>query len=450
MNLLRKGLTISTAVTAALALLPMPALAATKPAVDTGDTSFVLMSAALVLLMTPGLALFYGGMVRKKNVLSILMQCFAVMALVSVQWVILGYTLSFGTDIHGFLGGLDFLNLKGVGFDPSPVYGTTIPQLAFSMFQMMFAIITAGLITGAFAERMKFSVFVIFTLLWTTLVYDPLAHMVWGGGFLARLGALDFAGGTVVHISSGVSGLVAAVILGKRYGKDREALVPHNLPMVVTGAALLWFGWFGFNAGSALGANGLAAMAFTVTNTCAAMGAISWVGAEWLDHGKPTVFGAVSGAVAGLVAITPASGYVSPLSSIIIGLFVGPICYLAVSRIKERLGYDDALDAFGIHGIGGTFGALATGIFASTAVNPAYANGLLFGNPHQLLVQAAAVAVAITYAAFMTFMILKVISLFTSLRVTTSEEEIGLDVALHGEDAYAYGDMGLESQVYAG
>jgi len=450
MNMLRKGLSAATAAAGVLAVLPLPVLAADKPVVDSGDTAFVLMSAALVLLMTPGLALFYGGMVRKKNVLSILMQCFAVMALVSVQWVILGYSLSFGNDVHGFIGALNFLNLKGVGFDPSPVYGTTIPQLAFAMFQMMFAIITAGLITGAFAERMKFSVFVIFTLLWTTLVYDPLAHMVWGGGFLAQLGALDFAGGTVVHISSGVSGLVAAIILGKRYGKDREAILPHNLPMVVTGAALLWFGWFGFNAGSALGANGLAAMAFTVTNTCAAMGAISWVGAEWLDHGKPTVFGAVSGAVAGLVAITPASGYVSPLSSIIIGLLVGPICYYAVSRVKERLGYDDALDAFGIHGVGGTFGALATGLFASKAINPAYANGLLFGNPHQLLVQAIAVAVAIAYAAFMTFAILKVIGLFTTLRVSTSQEEIGLDAALHGEDAYAYGELGLESQIYAG
>jgi len=450
MNLVRRGLKIATVAAGAVAVLPVPVMAASKPVIDTGDTGFVLMSAALVLLMTPGLALFYGGMVRKKNVLSILMQCFAVMALVSVQWVILGYSLSFGTDIHSFIGSLNFLNLKGVGFDPSPVYGTTIPQLAFAMFQMMFAIITAGLITGAFAERMKFSVFVIFTLLWTTLVYDPLAHWVWGGGFLAQMGALDFAGGTVVHISSGVSGLVAAIILGKRYGKGREAILPHNLPMVVTGAALLWFGWFGFNAGSALGANGLAAMAFTVTNTCAAMGAISWVGAEWLDHGKPTVFGAVSGAVAGLVAITPASGYVSPLSAIFIGLFVGPICYLAVSRVKEKLGYDDSLDAFGIHGVGGTFGALATGIFASKAINPAYANGLLFGNPHQLLVQAIAVIVAIAYAAFMTFLILKVIGLFTSLRVTANQEEIGLDAALHGEDAYAYGDMGLESQVYAG
>jgi len=450
MNLVSRGLKIATVAAGAVAVLPVPVMAASKPVVDTGDTAFVLMSAALVLLMTPGLALFYGGMVRKKNVLSILMQCFAVMALVSVQWVILGYSLSFGTDIHSFIGSLNFLNLKGVGFDPSPVYGTTIPQLAFAMFQMMFAIITAGLITGAFAERMKFSVFVIFTLLWTTLVYDPLAHWVWGGGFLAQMGALDFAGGTVVHISSGVSGLVAAIILGKRYGKGREVILPHNLPMVVTGAALLWFGWFGFNAGSALGANGLAAMAFTVTNTCAAMGAISWVGAEWIDHGKPTVFGAVSGAVAGLVAITPASGYVSPLSAIIIGLLVGPICYLAVSRVKEKLGYDDSLDAFGIHGVGGTFGALATGIFASKAINPAYANGLLFGNPHQLLVQAIAVAVAIAYAAIMTIIILKVIGLFTSLRVTVNEEEIGLDAALHGEDAYAYGDMGLESQIFAG
>ncbi len=430
--------------------MPLPALAAEESAVNAGDTGFILVCAALVMLMTPGLALFYGGMVRRKNVLSILMQCFAVLALVSVQWVLFGYTLSFGPDMGGFLGGLDFLGFKGVGVDPSGSYGTTIPHSAFAVFQLMFAIITAGLITGAFAERMKFSAFVIFTLLWTTLVYDPLAHWVWGGGFLSQLGALDFAGGTVVHISSGVSGLVAALVLGKRFGKEREAMLPHNLPMTVTGAALLWFGWFGFNAGSALAANGLAAMAFVVTNTCAAAAAISWVAAEWIRQGKPTVFGAVSGAVAGLVAITPAAGFVSPMSSIIMGLLVGPICYLAVAKVKEKLGYDDALDAFGIHGVGGTFGALATGVFASSAVNPAGPNGWLYGNFHQFTVQLIAVGVAIAFAALATFVILKVMALFSSLRVSVNEEEVGLDAALHGEDAYIYADLGVEGSSVLG
>lgn len=424
---------------------PLPVLAAKEGAVNSGDTGFILLCAALVMLMTPGLALFYGGMVRRKNVLSILMQCFVVLALISVQWILFGYTLSFGPDIGGgLLGGLDFLGFKGVGPDPGADYGTTIPHLAFAVFQLMFAIITAALITGAFAERMKFSAFVVFIILWTTLVYDPLAHWVWGGGFLASLGALDFAGGTVVHISSGVSGLVAALVLGRRFGKDRETILPHNLPMTVTGAALLWFGWFGFNAGSALAANGLAATAFVATNTCAAAATISWVAMEWIRQGKPTVFGAVSGAVAGLVAITPAAGFVSPWSAIIMGLLAGPICYLAVARVKERLGYDDALDVFGIHGVGGTFGALATGVFASSAVNPAGPNGWLYGNFHQFAVQAVAVAVAIAFAAAVTFIILKGIARFSSLRVAINEEEIGLDASLHGEDAYMYADLGVE------
>ena len=437
-----KCLFIMSALLAVITMLPLPVLAAGTAAVDTGDTAFIIICSALVLLMTPGLALFYGGMVRKKNVLSILMQCFAVMALVSVQWVLLGYTLAFGPDNASLLGGLDFLGLQGIGLAPSDSVATTIPHQVFVAFQLMFAIITAGLISGAFAERMKFSVFVAFVLLWTTLVYDPLAHWVWGGGWIGQLGALDFAGGTVVHISSGVSGLVAALVLGKRYGKERDTILPHNLPMTVLGAALLWFGWFGFNAGSALAADGLAGLAFLVTNTCAAAGALSWVAAEWLDHGKPTVFGAVSGAVAGLVAITPAAGFVSPLSSIIMGLLVGPICYLAVSRLKEKLGYDDSLDAFGIHGVGGTFGALATGVFASTAINPAGADGLLFGAPHLLLVQLIAVVATYVFAGVMTFIILKVISIFTELRVSVEEEENGLDVSLHGENAYGYSEEG--------
>jgi len=447
---LRKKVLILLGSLSLVSAMPLPTLAAEQNAVNAGDTGFILVCAALVMLMTPGLALFYGGMVRRKNVLSILMQCFTVIALVSVQWVILGYTLSFGPDTGGYLGGLEFLGFKGVGMAPSSSYGTTIPHLAFAVFQLMFAIITAGLITGAFAERMKFSVFVVFTLLWTTLVYDPLAHWVWGGGFLCNLGALDFAGGTVVHISSGVSGLVAALVLGRRQGKDREAMLPHNLPMTVTGAALLWFGWFGFNAGSALAASGLAATAFVVTNTCAAAASISWVATEWIRQGKPTVFGAVSGAVAGLVAITPAAGFVNPLSSIIMGLLVGPLCYLAVARAKERLGYDDALDVFGIHGVGGIFGALATGIFASSAVNPAGPNGWLYGNFHQFAVQVIAAGVAIAFAALATIIILKAIALFTPLRVSAHEEEVGLDAALHGEDAYIYAELGVEGSSLLG
>lgn len=429
--------TLATAVM--LGGIPLYARAADTPTVDTGDTAFILISAALVFLMTPGLAMFYGGMVRRKNVLSILMQCFMIMGLVSVQWVLFGYSLSFGPDLNHLVGGLDWVGFKGVGQLPNADYAATIPHLAFSAFQLMFAIITAALIIGAFAERMKFSVFCVFIILWTTLVYDPLAHWVWGlGGWLRELGALDFAGGTVVHISSGVSGLVAALVLGKRLGLGREPMLPHNLPITVLGAGLLWFGWFGFNAGSALAANGLAASAFVVTNTCAGTAAVSWALAEWIHHGKPTVLGVASGLVAGLVAITPAAGFVSPMSSIVMGLMVGPVCYLAVSKVKAKLGYDDSLDAFGVHGVGGTFGALATGVFASKAINPAGADGLLFGNPHLLLVQFVAVLVTWVFAAAVTFLTLKVISLFTSLRASDEEEETGLDLTQHGEEAYRY------------
>jgi len=392
--------------------------------------------------MTPGLALFYGGMVRRKNVLSIILQSFAAMALVSVQWVLIGYTLGFGSDINHMVGSLQWLGLNGVGMDPNPDYAATIPHQVFVLYQLMFAIITVALISGAFAERMRFAMFVGFVLLWTTLVYDPLAHWVWGvGGWLRQLGALDFAGGTVVHISSGISGLVAAIVLGKRHEAGAEPMVPHHLPMTMLGAALLWFGWFGFNAGSALAANGLAGSAFLVTNTAAAAAAISWAATEWLHHGKPTALGVASGVVAGLVAITPAAGFVSPASAILIGLAVSPLCYFAVSKVKAKLGYDDSLDAFGIHGVGGTFGALATGILASKAVNPAGADGLLFGNPHQLVVQIIAVAVTIVFASTVTFIILKVLGLFGALRVSDEEEEIGLDITQHGEDAYSYGEM---------
>ncbi|HOQ09910.1 MAG TPA: ammonium transporter [Syntrophomonadaceae bacterium] len=427
-------------------LIAEPALAAEEAvALNPGDTAFILLCAALVMLMTPGLAMFYGGMVRSKNVLSILMQCLAVMAVVSVQWVLLGYTLAFGPDHGSLIGGLNFLGLKGVGMEP--VSDTVrIPQAAFAAFQLMFAMITAALIAGSVAERMRFSAFVAFTLLWTTLIYDPLAHWVWGGGWMGQLGIMDFAGGTVVHISSGVSGLVAAVVLGKRLGKDREVIRPHHLPMTMLGAGLLWFGWFGFNAGSALAADGIAAQAFLVTNLCAAAGVFSWVGMEWILHGKPTLFGAASGAIAGLVCITPAAGFVSPLSAVVMGLLVGPLCYLAVSRVKEKFGYDDSLDAFGIHGVGGTLGALLTGIFASTAVNPVGFDGWLAGNPGQFMLQALGVAVTYVFAGLGTYIILKVISRFTELRVSADEEEYGLDQSLHGEAAYVNTDLSGSAQ----
>jgi Amt family ammonium transporter len=422
--------------------LPLMAAAADAPVIDTGDTAFMIICTALVMIMTPGLALFYGGMVRRKNVLSIILQSFAAMALVSIQWVLIGYTLGFGSDINHMVGNLQWLGLNGVGMDPNPDYAATIPHQVFVLYQLMFAIITVALISGAFAERMRFAMFVGFVMLWTTLVYDPLAHWVWGvGGWLRQLGALDFAGGTVVHISSGISGLVAAIVLGKRHEAGAEPMVPHHLPMTMLGAALLWFGWFGFNAGSALAANGLAGSAFLVTNTAAAAAAISWAATEWLHHGKPTALGVASGVVAGLVAITPAAGFVSPASAILIGLAVSPLCYFAVSKVKAKLGYDDSLDAFGIHGVGGTFGALATGILASKAINPAGADGLLFGNPHQLLVQIIAVAVTIVFASTVTFIILKFLGQFGALRVSDEEEEIGLDITQHGEDAYSYGEM---------
>ncbi|NPV29848.1 MAG: ammonium transporter [Firmicutes bacterium] len=405
--------------------------------VDTGDTTFVLLSAALVMLMTPGLALFYGGMVRRKNVLSTIMQSFIIICLVSVQWVLFGYSLAFGPDKMHLLGQLSWLGLKGVGLDPNPDYAATIPHLAFMAFQLMFAVITAALITGSFAERMRFPAFLVFTLLWTTFIYDPLAHWVWGvGGWLRNLGALDFAGGTVVHISSGVSGLITALVLGRRLGYRSEPMVPHDLPMTVLGAALLWFGWFGFNAGSALSANGLAASAFVVTNTSAAAAALAWVFTEWIHHGKPTVLGAASGCVAGLVAITPASGYVGVVPAVVIGLVAGVVCYLAVSVLKVRLGYDDSLDVFGVHGIGGTWGALATGLFASRAINPAGANGLFFGNPGQLWVQFVGVMASWLFAAVATFVLLKVVGAVVKLRATAEEEIRGLDLPMHGERAY--------------
>lgn len=422
-----------------------PAAEAAAPAaeaakIDAGDTAFVLMSAALVMLMTPGLALFYGGMVRTKNALSTIMQSFFILGLISVQWVLWGYSLSFGTDINGIIGGLDFLGLAGVGVEPnSPT--STIPHLAFMTFQGMFAVITPALITGAFAERMKFPAFVVFTLVWATFIYDPVCHMVWGGGWMAKLGVLDFAGGTVVHILSGVSGLVVALVLGKRKGHGSDVMLPHHLPMTILGASLLWFGWFGFNAGSALAANGLAANAFVTTHTAAAAATISWVFAEWMHHGKPTILGAASGCVAGLVAITPAAGFVSAMPAVIIGLGAGVICYLAVGVLKAKLGYDDSLDAFGVHGIGGTWGAIATGLFASKAVNEAGADGLFYGNPELVTTQLIGVVASWAIAIVGTYVILKVIGIFMQLRATPEQEIQGLDITEHGERGYAYQDF---------
>ncbi|TCL35191.1 Amt family ammonium transporter [Anaerospora hongkongensis] len=422
-----------------------PAAAAAAEAVakiDTGDTAFVLVSAALVMLMTPGLALFYGGMVRTKNALSTIMQSFFLLGLITVQWVLFGYTIAFGPDINHLIGGLDFLGLSGVGLEPSADYGTTIPHGAFVAFQGMFAVLTVGLITGSFAERMKFPAFVVFALAWSTFVYDPVAHWVWGvGGWLGKYGVLDFAGGTVVHILSGISGLVVCLVLGKRRGYGSEVMLPHHLPMTVLGASLLWFGWFGFNAGSALGANGLAANAFLVTHVAAGAATVAWVFVEWLTHGKPTIFGAVSGCVAGLVAITPAAGYVSALPAVIIGLLGGLICFFAVSVMKNKLGYDDSLDAFGVHGIGGTWGALATGLFASKAVNPAAADGLFYGNPEQLWNQFVGVAASWAFAIVMTYIILKVIGSFMQLKADDAQQLDGLDVTEHGERGYAYQDI---------
>jgi len=404
---------------------------------NSGDTTFVLMSAALVMLMTPGLALFYGGMVRNKNVLGTIMQSFIILGIITFEWVLWGYSMSFGPDHGSIIGGLDWFGLKGVGMTPSADYGTSIPHLAFMIFQCMFAIITPALITGAFAERLKFTALLLFILLWGTLVYNPLAHWVWGvGGWMGKMGALDFAGGTVVHISSGISALAAALIVGKRLGYGSTAYIPHNVPMTITGAAILWFGWFGFNAGSALACNGLAANAFVVTHIASALAALSWMFMEWWHRGKPTTLGAASGAVAGLVAITPGSGFVGPVSAIVIGALGGAICYGGV-LLKSRLGYDDSLDVVGIHGLGGTWGALATGLFASTKINPDGANGLFFGNPGQLWIQFASVIATMVFAFIMTLIILKIIDVLIGLRVSEEEEVKGLDISLHNEAGYS-------------
>jgi len=408
------------------------------PKIDSGDTAWMLTSSALVLLMTaPGLALFYGGLVRRKNALGTIMHSFIILALITIQWVLWGYSLAFGPDKGGIIGGLDWIGLRGVGLEPNADYGATIPHQAFMVYQMMFAVITPALITGAFAERMKFSSFLVFTLLWATFIYDPLAHWVWAvGGWMRNLGALDFAGGTVVHISSGVSALAAALIIGRRRGYPHEPMAPHNLTMTVTGASLLWFGWFGFNAGSAIAANQLATSAFVVTHLATAAAALAWMFTEWSSRGKPTVLGAASGAVAGLVAITPASGFVGPMPAIVIGVGAGVFCY-AACMLKARLGYDDSLDVVGVHGIGGTWGALATGLFASKAVNSAGADGLFFGNPKQLWIQAIAVLATWVLAFVGTVIILKAVDAVMGLRVTQEEEQTGIDLSQHEENAYA-------------
>ena len=428
----------------AVAATPTPA-APTAKDVNSGDTAWVLMSSAMVLLMTiPGLAFFYGGLVRRKNVLTILMQCFMLTCLISLQWVLFGYSLSFGPDVKGMIGNLSWAGLKGVSFDTphwdvatASSYAGTIPHQAFMIFQMMFAVITPALILGAFADRMKFSAFCVFGLLWATLVYDPVCHWVWSkGGFLGKMGALDFAGGTVVHINAGIAGLVAALMLGRRLGYPDKISPPHNLPFAVLGAGLLWFGWFGFNAGSALSAGGLAVSAFVVTHVATATAGLSWAVMDWIFNKRPTVLGVISGAVGGLVAITPASGFVTVMGSIGIGIGAGVVPWIFVSIVKNKFGYDDALDAFGVHGVGGTWGALATGLWATKAINPAGADGLFYGNPAQLLIQAKTVLVTLAYSVVGTFIILKVVDAVIGLRVSEHEERVGLDLTQHRESAY--------------
>ena len=403
-------------------------------AVNGADTAFIIICAALVMVMTPGVALFYGGMVRRKNVLGMLMQSFVVLGIATVIWIVYGYSLAFGPDIGHLIGSLKWAFLDGVGLEPDPTYSSTLPHQLFMAFQMMFAVLTPALITGAFAERFKFKAFIIFIAVWLTIVYCPIAHWVWGqDGWIKNLGGLDFAGGLVVHIASGTSALAAILVLGTRNGYKKEAMPPHNLPITFIGAAILWIGWFGFNAGSALEASGLAVSAFVVTHIAAGAALLSWMIAEWLYRGKPTVLGAVSGAVAGLVAITPAAGFVTPISALIIGLAGGVICFFAVN-LKEKFGYDDSLDVIGVHGVGGILGALLTGIFATTLVNPAGADG----GVTLLKIQVVSVVATIVYAFIVSFIILKIVDKFVGLRVEHKEELQGLDLSQHGESGYRF------------
>jgi len=402
---------------------------------NAADTLFVLISAMLVMLMTPGLAFFYGGMVRKKNVLSVLIQCIVALCLLSIQWVFFGYSLSFAPG-SGFWGGFQWLGLKGVGLEPFADYSSTVPHMAFMIFQAMFAVITPALIIGAFAERMRFSAFLMFALLWSTFVYDPLCHWVWGsGGWLKNMGVLDFAGGIVVHTSAGIAALITTIIIGKRR-KLHDVPSPHNLPFVVLGTGLLWFGWFGFNAGSALAVNGVAIMAFVVTNTAAAAAGLSWALLEWIRNGKPTVFGIVTGSIAGLATVTPAAGFVSVGVAVIIGVLASVICFIFVSIVKVKFSYDDSLDAFGVHGVGGALGTICVGLFASKTINPAGADGLFFGNAQQLFIQLFGVVVAVVYVAIVTYVIYKLVDVFFGVRVKEEEEILGLDLTQHKERAY--------------
>jgi Amt family ammonium transporter len=404
--------------------------------VSSGDTAWILVSSALVMLMTPGVALFYGGMVRRKNVLSTIMMSFVCLGLVGLLWVLYGYSLSFGSDNGGFIGGLNFAGLMGVGQEPSSVYASTVPHLAFMIFQAMFAIITVALITGAIVERVRFSALLIFSLLWLTVVYSPVAHWVWGsGGWLAKLGVLDFAGGSVVHLNAGISALALVLLLGKRRGFPSQPMEPNNIPMVVLGAGLLWFGWFGFNAGSALTSGGLASSAFVATNTAAAAAAFTWMIVSWL-HRRPTILGTVTGAVAGLATITPAAGFVTPLAGIPIGVVAAIVCYYIMLLLKTKLGFDDSLDVFAVHGVGGILGMLTTGIFASLAVNSAGADGLLLGNGIQLLKQLVGVVSVGAFAFAATWVLGKLVDITVGLRVGKSEETVGLDISQHGERAY--------------
>ena len=415
---------------------PAPSAPPAAAKIDKGDNAWMLTSSALVLMMTiPGLFLFYGGLVRSKNVLGTIMHSFIMVGVVTVQWVLWGYSVAFGPDIGGLFGSFAWVGLNGVGIEPNADYAATIPHMTFMVYQMMFAIITPALITGAFAERAKFSTFLVFMILWTTIVYDPLAHWVWGvKGWMREMGALDFAGGTVVHISSGASALVAAIMFGRRINYGQEAMPPHNLPYSIIGAGLLWVGWFGFNAGSALAADGLATSAFVATHVATAAAALAWMAMDWM-RGKPTMLGAASGAVAGLVAITPGAGFVSPMSALIIGAVGGILCSIACS-LKPKLGYDDSLDVVGVHGVGGTWGALATGLFASKAINPAGNNGLFFGNAGQLWIQFESVVVTIVFAMVVTAVILTILKATMGLRVADDEERMGLDLTQHNERAY--------------
>jgi Amt family ammonium transporter len=405
-------------------------------AINAGDTAWVLISTTLVLVMTPALAFFYGGMVRKKNILSTLNLSFITIALMSIQWILFGYTLSFGKSINGLIGGFDFLGMIGVGVEPNADYAATIPHLAFSAFQMMFAVITPALITGAFVERVRFKTFLIFSLLWGTLVYDPVAHWVWGvGGILRNLGALDFAGGTVVHITAGFSALAFAMAIGSRQGYGPRSFEPHNIPYSVLGAGLLWMGWFGFNGGSALAANGLAVNALVTTNTAAAAAGLVWMFLSWRDN-KPSVLGIITGAVVGLVAVTPASGFVTPLAAVGIGAIASVVSYYSI-RLRQKFGLDESLDVWACHGMGGLTGALLTGVFATKSVNPAGADGLLYGNPQLFLVQLLTVVVVAIFAFGVTFAIAKLLNRTMGLRVPAGAEQVGLDLSEHGERAYS-------------